>query len=388
MRRIEALTGAGADAYLRARCRRARARRPRRSAPRPSRRCPDRIRALQDELRETRRRLKAGAAAAGALPKPGELAGRAEEVAPGVRARRLRRPVRVDRRDEGRGEGPPRALSAPGVIALGLDADEPQLFVTVSDDLVGRGHRRRRPRPRGERGDRRPRRRPAGDGPGQGHPARGSGRGPDGHPRRGTGARQPSMTPEIAAGSERVDRRRRDRDRSGDDRPLLLREVGLWGALNDASSVVPHARHDPGCPASWRPSRARTSPRTVPGADSDRHRGDGRHSRPPGPPRGPSRDVRADEAAGAAPGGGRRALVPVGRRPSPAIRRSTGPSGWLALVSGVAFIAIGYGFLAGGERHPLSAIGGVALLVASTAFLGILGVRLVSGELVVPDWNL
>jgi alanyl-tRNA synthetase len=25
------------------------------------------------------------------------------------------------------------------VIALGLDADEPQLFVTVSDDLVGRG---------------------------------------------------------------------------------------------------------------------------------------------------------------------------------------------------------------------------------------------------------
>ncbi len=26
-----------------------------------------------------------------------------------------------------------------GVIALALDADEPQLFVTVSDDLVGRG---------------------------------------------------------------------------------------------------------------------------------------------------------------------------------------------------------------------------------------------------------
>ena len=26
-----------------------------------------------------------------------------------------------------------------GVIALGLDADEPQIFVTVSDDLVGRG---------------------------------------------------------------------------------------------------------------------------------------------------------------------------------------------------------------------------------------------------------
>lgn len=61
--------------------------------------------------------------------------------------------------------------------------------------------------------------------------------------------------------------------------------------------------------------------------------------------------------------------------------------GWLALVSGLAFIAIGYGFLAGGERHPLAAGGGILLLIASTAFLGILGVWLVSGELVVPDWN-
>jgi alanyl-tRNA synthetase len=26
-----------------------------------------------------------------------------------------------------------------GVVAMGLDADEPQLFVTVSDDLVARG---------------------------------------------------------------------------------------------------------------------------------------------------------------------------------------------------------------------------------------------------------
>ena len=36
----------------------------------------------------------------------------------------------------------PRAVRAElgdGVIALGLDADEPQLFVTVSDDLVARG---------------------------------------------------------------------------------------------------------------------------------------------------------------------------------------------------------------------------------------------------------
>jgi alanyl-tRNA synthetase len=32
-----------------------------------------------------------------------------------------------------------RAVLGSGVIALGLDADEPQVFVTVSDDLVARG---------------------------------------------------------------------------------------------------------------------------------------------------------------------------------------------------------------------------------------------------------
>ena len=32
-----------------------------------------------------------------------------------------------------------RGLIPSGVLALGLDAEEPQVFVTVSDDLVGRG---------------------------------------------------------------------------------------------------------------------------------------------------------------------------------------------------------------------------------------------------------
>ena len=44
---------------------------------------PERIAALQDELREAKRRLRAGAG--GGLPKPAELAGRAVEAAPGVR---------------------------------------------------------------------------------------------------------------------------------------------------------------------------------------------------------------------------------------------------------------------------------------------------------------
>ncbi len=42
----------------------------------------------------------------------------------------------------------------------------------------------------------------------------------------------------------------------------------------------------------------------------------------------------------------------------------------LAIVSGVGFIATGYGFWRGNERHPLSIAGGLALLVSSTGFLG------------------
>lgn len=41
----------------------------------------------------------------------------------------------------------------------------------------------------------------------------------------------------------------------------------------------------------------------------------------------------------------------------------------LAIASGAGFIAIGYGFWRGNERHPLSIVGGVVLLVSSTAFL-------------------
>ena len=41
----------------------------------------------------------------------------------------------------------------------------------------------------------------------------------------------------------------------------------------------------------------------------------------------------------------------------------------LAIASGAGFVAIGYGFWRGNERHPLSIVGGVVLLFASTAFL-------------------
>jgi hypothetical protein len=60
---------------------------------------------------------------------------------------------------------------------------------------------------------------------------------------------------------------------------------------------------------------------------------------------------------------------------------------WLAIGSGIGFIAIGYGFAAGNERHPLSALGGALLLGASTAFFVVIGTRLVTGDLIVPAWN-
>lgn len=52
----------------------------------------------------------------------------------------------------------------------------------------------------------------------------------------------------------------------------------------------------------------------------------------------------------------------------------------LAIVSGVSFIALGYGFLRGNERHPLSVAGGIALLVASTWFLVWIGLLFVGWD--------
>lgn len=42
----------------------------------------------------------------------------------------------------------------------------------------------------------------------------------------------------------------------------------------------------------------------------------------------------------------------------------------LAIASGIGFVAVGYGFWRGNERHPLSIVGGLVLLVSSTAFFG------------------
>ena len=135
MRRIEALTGAGADGWLDER-RAILGQATEAAAAQSAELLPDRIRALQDELRETRRRLKAGGGAG--VPKPGELAATAEEVAPGVRLVSFAGPYESIDALKGAAKDVRGVLDS-GVIALGLDADEPQIFVTVSDDLVGRG---------------------------------------------------------------------------------------------------------------------------------------------------------------------------------------------------------------------------------------------------------
>jgi alanyl-tRNA synthetase len=97
---------------------------------------PDRIRSIQDELRETRRRLRAGAG--GGLPKPGELAAAAQDVTPDLRLVTYAGPYEsIDALKAAAKDL--RGILGSGVIALGLDADEPQLFVSVSDDLVAPG---------------------------------------------------------------------------------------------------------------------------------------------------------------------------------------------------------------------------------------------------------
>ncbi|HYM83560.1 MAG TPA: alanine--tRNA ligase [Candidatus Dormibacteraeota bacterium] len=134
MRRIEAVTGEGAEALEAERFelleRAADA-----AGATTVEALPERIASLQEELREARRRLRAGAVG---RRQPGDVAAPAQEVAPGVRmvahygAFETQEEWKAFARDV-------RAALGSGVVAIGLDADEPQLFVTVSDDLVARG---------------------------------------------------------------------------------------------------------------------------------------------------------------------------------------------------------------------------------------------------------
>ncbi|MES2209005.1 MAG: hypothetical protein V4515_02330 [Chloroflexota bacterium] len=59
----------------------------------------------------------------------------------------------------------------------------------------------------------------------------------------------------------------------------------------------------------------------------------------------------------------------------------------LAVAAGIGFMAVGYGFAAGNEYHVASNVGGALLFVASTVFLTVLGLQLLSGDLVIPKWT-
>jgi alanyl-tRNA synthetase len=136
MRRIEALTGAAADAHLRTRLETLEGLLPTLAAQTVEQ-VPSRIAALQDELRDAKRRLKAGAGAGG-VPKAGDVASGAVEVVPGVRLASLAADLESMDVLKRLAKDVSAALGS-GVLALALDAEEPQVFVTVSDDLVGRG---------------------------------------------------------------------------------------------------------------------------------------------------------------------------------------------------------------------------------------------------------
>ena len=99
----------------------------------------ERIEELQDELRTTKQRSKTGAASDGGRPNAQDLAGAPRQVGPAVRL--VSWSGDAGSIDELKATpATVRSALGDGVIALGLDADEPlQLFVTVSDDLVAKG---------------------------------------------------------------------------------------------------------------------------------------------------------------------------------------------------------------------------------------------------------
>jgi alanyl-tRNA synthetase len=135
-RRIEALTGAGADAHLRARLAVLDRATEAAGANSPEA-IPDRIAVLQAELKEARRKLREGGGGASAVPKPGDLRDKVESF-DGVSLVTLAAPFESPDAMKGYAKDLRSALGA-NVIALALDGDEPQVFVTADETAVSRG---------------------------------------------------------------------------------------------------------------------------------------------------------------------------------------------------------------------------------------------------------
>ncbi|HEX7591886.1 MAG TPA: alanine--tRNA ligase [Candidatus Limnocylindrales bacterium] len=134
IRRVEALTGDGADALLRERL--ALLDRIAESVGATSvDAAADRVIALQDELKETKKRLKAGGSG---LPKVADVVAKAQEVAPGVKLATHSAAFESPEQWKSFVKEIGAALGS-GVVAVAFDAEAPQIFITVSPDLVGRG---------------------------------------------------------------------------------------------------------------------------------------------------------------------------------------------------------------------------------------------------------
>jgi len=134
MRRIEAVTGDGADAWVASRV--ALLERATDAAGANTiEALPDRVAELTARVRELEKRLRS--VSAGGAPRPAELARSAQDRG-GTRF--VHAALDLPSMDELKAYAKDvRAVLGSGVIALALTADEPQLFVTVSDDLVARG---------------------------------------------------------------------------------------------------------------------------------------------------------------------------------------------------------------------------------------------------------
>jgi alanyl-tRNA synthetase len=135
VRRIEALTGAGADSHLRGRL----ALLDRATdaiGANAAEAIPDRIAALQSELKDARRKLREGGGGS-ALPRPGALKDRVESF-DGLSIVTLGAPFESADAMKGYAKDLRSALGA-NVIALALDSDEPQVFVTADETAVAKG---------------------------------------------------------------------------------------------------------------------------------------------------------------------------------------------------------------------------------------------------------
>jgi alanyl-tRNA synthetase len=132
MRRIEALTGDGADAYFNERLALLD-----RAAEAAGARTMDQLPARIAEMKSRGSRAGAAPGSDSATESPSALARSAANV-DGTRFLSYAAQFESMKDLQSYAKALRAELGA-GVIALGLEADEPQLFVTVSDDLVSRG---------------------------------------------------------------------------------------------------------------------------------------------------------------------------------------------------------------------------------------------------------